>query len=110
VLTGDVHSAWANELKADYADPRSATIGAELVCTSITSSGNGSASTAIPNAASNPHLKFYSDRRGYTRTTISPGQVRADFRAVPQVTRQGAAASTLGSFVVVDGLPGLHAD
>ena len=109
VLTGDVHSAWANELKADYADPGSATIGTELVCTSITSGGNGTATTAIPNAATNPHLKFYSARRGYTLTTISPGQVRADFRAVPQITRHGAAASTLKSFVVLDGQPGLHA-
>ena len=109
VLTGDVHSAWANELKADYADPRSATIGTELVCTSITSSGNGTATTAIPNVATNPHLKFYSDRRGYTLTTISPGQVRADFRAVARVTEHGAAASTLKSFVIRDGRPGLRA-
>jgi len=109
VLTGDIHSAWANELKADYADAGSATIGTELVCTSITSNGNGTATTAIPHAATNPHLKFYSDRRGYTLTTISPGQVRADFQAVPEVTRRGAAVSTVRSFVVEDGRPGLHA-
>ena len=109
VLTGDVHTAWANELKADYADARSATIGTELVCTSITSSGNGTAATAIPNAAVNPHLRFYSDRRGYTLTTIGRDRVRADFRAVHQVSRRGAAASTLKSFVVLDGRPGLHA-
>ena len=41
VLTGDVHRAWANDLKADYANPSSATIGTELVCTSIASGGNG---------------------------------------------------------------------
>src|SRR6185369_5150125 len=67
VLTGDIHTAWANDLKADYADPGSPTIGAELVCTSITSRGDGTAATAIPTAGTNPHLRFYSDRRGYTR-------------------------------------------
>ncbi|MBM0274372.1 alkaline phosphatase D family protein [Micromonospora tarensis] len=109
VLTGDVHRSWANDLKADYANPSSATIGTELVCTSITSTGNGSGSTTVPNAAANPHLKFYSDRRGYVRTTISRSQVRADFRAVNTVTEHGAAASTLRSFVILDGQPGLQA-
>ncbi|MFG1919288.1 alkaline phosphatase D family protein [Micromonospora sp. NPDC048898] len=109
VLTGDVHRSWANDLKADYANPSSATIGTELVCTSISSTGNGTGSTTIPNAATNPHLKFYSDRRGYVRTTISRSQVRADFRAVNTVTEHGAAASTVRSFVILDGQPGLQA-
>ncbi|MFC5923378.1 alkaline phosphatase D family protein [Micromonospora vulcania] len=109
VLTGDVHRAWANDLKADYANPSSATIGTELVCTSISSTGNGSGSTTIPNVATNPHLKFYSDRRGYVRTTIGRSQVRADFRAVDSVTEHGAAASTVRSFVILDGQPGLQA-
>ncbi|WP_430500898.1 alkaline phosphatase D family protein [Micromonospora trifolii] len=109
VLTGDVHRSWANDLKADYANPSSATIGTELVCTSISSTGNGSGSTTVPNAAANPHLKFYSDRRGYVRTTISRSQLRADFRAVNTVTEHGAAASTVRSFVILDGQPGLQA-
>ncbi|MGW3889721.1 alkaline phosphatase D family protein [Micromonospora chokoriensis] len=109
VLTGDVHKSWANDLKADYANPSSATIGTELVCTSITSAGNGTGSTTIPNAATNPHLKFHSDRRGYVRTTISRSQVRADFRALNSVTEHGAAASTVRSFVILDGQPGLQA-
>ncbi|MBG6066848.1 alkaline phosphatase D family protein [Micromonospora ureilytica] len=109
VLTGDVHRSWANNLKADYTSPSSATIGTELVCTSISSTGNGSGSTTVPNAAPNPHLKFYSDRRGYVRTTISRSQVRADFRAVNTVTEHGAAASTVRSFVILDGQPGLQA-
>ncbi|RAO10557.1 alkaline phosphatase D family protein [Micromonospora noduli] len=109
VLTGDVHRSWANDLKADYVNPSSATIGTELVCTSISSTGNGSGSTTVPNAAANTHLKFYSDRRGYVRTTISRSQVRADFRAVNTVTEHGAAASTVRSFVILDGQPGLQA-
>jgi alkaline phosphatase D len=108
VLTGDVHQGWGTELKADYANPGSATIGTELVCTSITSNGNGTTATAIPNVATNPHLKFFSDRRGYVRTTISPAQVQADFRAVATVTEHGAPVTTAGSFVIADGQPGLH--
>nr|WP_296066588.1 alkaline phosphatase D family protein [uncultured Actinoplanes sp.] len=109
VLTGDVHAAWANDLKADYTTANSATIGTELVCTSITSGGDGSASTTIPNLATNPHLRFYSNRRGYTVTTIGRTQVRADFRSVAKVTEHDAAVTTLKSFVVLDGVPGLQA-
>ncbi|MFI1991811.1 alkaline phosphatase D family protein [Actinoplanes sp. NPDC020271] len=109
VLTGDVHRAWANNLLADYASPNSAVIGTELVCTSIASGGDGTATGTIPDVATNPHLKFYSERRGYTLTTITPSQVRADFRAVASVTEHGAAVSTLKSFAILDGTPGLVA-
>lgn len=109
VLTGDVHSSWANNLKADYANAASATIGAELVCTSITSGGNGTADTAIPDGATNPHIKFYSNRRGYVRTTITPTQITADFRGLDTVTEHGAPATTLKSFAILDGQPGLQA-
>jgi alkaline phosphatase D len=108
VLTGDVHTAWANNLEANYADAKSATVGTELICTSITSRGDGSATTTIPNARTNPHLRFYSDRRGYVRTTISRKQIRADFRGLDSVTTRGAAARTLKSFVILDGKPGLR--
>ena len=107
VLTGDVHCAFASDLKADYANPGSATIGTELVCTSISSAGNGTGSLTIPEGATNPHIKFYSDLRGYVRASITAEQVRADFRVVPTVTEHGAAVSTLRSFVIPDGRPGL---
>jgi alkaline phosphatase D len=108
VLTGDVHTAWANDLKANYANPNSATIGTELICTSITSRGDGSATTTIPTAANNPHLRFYSDRRGYVRTRITRTQFRADYRGVDYVSKRGAEVRTLKSFVILDGRPGLQ--
>ncbi len=107
VLTGDVHSSWASDLKADYTNPSSRTIGTELVCTSISSGGNGSSSTTIPHGSTNPHIKFYAARRGYVRTTITPTHIAADFRAVATVTEHGAAATTLRSFVIQEGQPGL---
>jgi len=107
VLTGDVHRSFASNLKANYADTSSPTIGTELVCTSITSGGNGSGSTTIPNASTNPHIRFYSDRRGYVRTTVTPTHIAADFRNVAMVTEHGGAATTARSFVIHDGQPGL---
>jgi alkaline phosphatase D len=109
VLTGDVHRGWACDLKADYADPGSARIGAELVCTSITSEGDGTTITTIPYASANPHIKYYSERRGYTLATVTADRIRADWRTVATVTEHGAAVSTAKSFVILDGHPGLQA-
>ncbi|ADB31728.1 Alkaline phosphatase [Kribbella flavida DSM 17836] len=108
VLTGDVHRAWASNLVADYNNPSSAVIGSELVTSSVSSGGDGDGATTIPDVGTNPWLKFYNNRRGYIRTTLSPTQLRADFRAVAKVTEHGAAASTVKSFVVQEGRPGLQ--
>ncbi|HWD78498.1 MAG TPA: alkaline phosphatase D family protein [Kribbella sp.] len=109
VLTGDVHRAWASDLKADYNNASSATIGSELVSSSVTSGGDGDGATTIPDVGTNPWLKFYNNRRGYVRTTITPTQLQADFRAVDKVSEHGAAAITMKSFVIEDGRPGLQA-
>ncbi|WP_026208060.1 alkaline phosphatase D family protein [Catelliglobosispora koreensis] len=109
VLTGDVHQHWANDLKADYGSANSRVIGAELITTSVSSVGDEALSTEIPNGAANPHIKFFGRTRGYVRTTISPSQIQADFRRVSQVGEHGATATTLKSFVILDGQPGLQA-
>ncbi|WP_117215470.1 alkaline phosphatase D family protein [Allorhizocola rhizosphaerae] len=110
VLTGDVHAHWASDLKLNYDDPASPTVGAELVCSSITSGGNGTDSipSAHPFLSINPHLRFYNNQRGYVLTRIDERQLKADFKVVPFVTTPGAPAYTRASFVVDDGVPGLH--
>ncbi|GAA0428169.1 alkaline phosphatase [Actinoplanes capillaceus] len=110
VLTGDVHAHWADELKLDWNDPTSKTVGTELVCSSITSGGNG-ADVASGNhtwAAWNPHLRFYNNQRGYVRTRITGETLTADFVVLPYVTEAGAPAHTRASFIIEDRVPGLH--
>ena len=110
VLTGDVHAHWASDLKLDYADPTSRTVGSELVCSSITSGGNGADSTpgTHPFLAINPHLRFYNNQRGYVLTKITRQQLAADFTVLQYVTTPGAPAYTRASFVIEDRVPGLH--
>jgi alkaline phosphatase D len=43
VLTGDIHSNWANELIADFDQLDSRLVGTEFVGTSISSGGDGNA-------------------------------------------------------------------
>lgn len=110
VLTGDVHRHYANDLKADFTDPSSRTVGVELVATSITSGGDGLDRTAATDVqlAENPHIRFANSQRGYVRAVFAAESMRADFRVLPYVTRPGAGVSTRASFVVEEGRPGLH--
>lgn len=108
VLSGDVHNNWVADLKADFDKPESSVVGAEFVCTSISSTGDGNDITegAQKLMRENGHVKFFNGRRGYVRCTITPELWRADFRVVPFVSRPGAPISTRASFVVESGKPG----
>ncbi|GAA2494885.1 alkaline phosphatase D family protein [Winogradskya humida] len=110
VLTGDVHAHWADDLKLDWTDPTSRTVGTELVCSSITSTGDGAdvVPSSHPWTAWNPHLRFYNNQRGYVRTRITPADLTADFRVLPYVTRPDAPVHTRATFVVEDRVPGLN--
>lgn len=105
VLTGDVHVAHACDLRADFDDPDSARVGVELVATSIASDGDGY-SDPVENAAvraENPHIAFVDQRRGYVLAKIGPGELRAEFHALPYITREGAEATVAAAFTVPDG-------
>lgn len=110
VLTGDVHAHWASDLKADYDDPDSRTVGAELVCTSISSTGDGRDSDPAdhPFLKINPHLRFYNDQRGYVITKMGKEEMRADFTTLPTVRTPGAEASVKATFVIEDRVPGVN--
>ncbi|MER6813128.1 alkaline phosphatase D family protein [Spirillospora sp. NPDC000708] len=109
VLTGDVHAHWASDLKADYDDPDSATVGSELVCSSISTTGDGADSdpASQPFLAINPHLKFYNNQRGYVLTRIGKEEMKADFRTVASVRTPGSPVSTKATFVIEDRVPGV---
>jgi alkaline phosphatase D len=110
VLTGDVHSHWAGEVKRDYQDPESKSVAVELVSTSVTSEGNGM--DEYPNTAQllaeNPHVKFFNGRRGYVRSVISKDEMKVDFRSLGYVTQPYALPYTSGSFVIEPGRPQLN--
>ncbi|WP_367323651.1 alkaline phosphatase [Streptomyces sp. HUAS ZL42] len=109
VLTGDVHVGYAFDIKDDFDDPASRTLGTEIVATSIASGRDGSDKPANWNTymTANPHLKFYNGRRGYVTVALGREQARADFRTVPYVTRPGAPAATAASFISEVGEQGL---
>ncbi|GAA1946980.1 alkaline phosphatase D family protein [Amycolatopsis minnesotensis] len=108
VLTGDVHRHWAAEIKETYGSPDSKGVGTEFITTSITSGKDGDDGTNQAVLDENPHVKFHKNRRGYVRTKFTAGELRADYRIVPFVSKPDAAAETAASFVVEDRSPALH--
>ncbi|CAL9649017.1 alkaline phosphatase D family protein [Streptomyces sp. enrichment culture] len=110
VLTGDVHAGYAFDIKDDFDDPASATLGTELTCTSVASGRDGAERPANWDTLvrANPHLRFYDGRRGFVRVELGRTAARADFRVVPAVTTPGAPVSTAASFVTEAGSPGLQ--
>jgi len=108
VLTGDIHSNWVADLKADFNNPDSAVVGTEFVGTSITSGGDGMdmRPDVEQQMGENPHIKFFNSQRGYVRCHITPKQWQTDFRIVAAVTKRDEPINTRASFVVESGKPG----
>ncbi|WP_420709068.1 alkaline phosphatase D family protein, partial [Streptomyces sp. NRRL B-1140] len=109
VLTGDVHVGYAFDIKDDFDDPQSRTLGTEFTCTSVASGGNG---TSKPDnwdtyMKANPHMKYYDGRRGYVRVELGRENAQVDFRTVSAVNTPGGTVSTTASFATEVGSPGL---
>ncbi|MFE6409090.1 alkaline phosphatase D family protein [Streptomyces sp. NPDC057837] len=109
VLTGDVHVGYAFDIKEDFDDPASRTVGTEFTCTSIASGGDG---TEKPSdwetyMKANPHMKYFDGRRGYVRVELGQENAQVDFRTVSAITKPGGTIATTASFVTEVGSPGL---
>ncbi|MBB5983701.1 alkaline phosphatase D family protein [Kribbella solani] len=111
VLTGDVHRAIASELKADFADPASKTIGVELICSSIASDGDGAETDGYAKDwMAHPYMKFYNARRGYVYARITETEMISEFVKVPYVQADANAVATVAArFRTPAGAPRLEA-
>ena len=111
VLSGDVHTFYAAELRRDFNQPVSKAnpvVAAEFCGTSITSSSRPQARTQ-ENVARNPHILYgRSDRRGYMLLEISPKTAQARFMALDEVRAPASKQSLLAAFAVEDGSPALR--
>ena len=108
VLSGDVHVHFGADLKMDFTDPASETVGVEFTNTSISAGGDGAevAANWEQIRSANPHIRYHSSRRGYIACTATPQSMRADFRVLDRVTVPDAPVRTAGSLTVEAGRPG----
>ena len=106
IVTGDIHSFWVNDVKADFRKPESATVATELVGTSISSAGIPYELFAklLPE---NPHVKFFDSRkRGYILCEAARRSMTADLRIVDDIRDPETKDGSLGRFVIEAGRPG----
>jgi alkaline phosphatase D len=109
VLTGDIHSNWANDLRVDDRDMSTPIVASEFVGTSISSGGNGA--KEIKNLdklySENPFIHYHDRQRGYIRCVVTPTKWQSDYQIVEDVITPGAPVTTQASFVVEAGKPGI---
>src|SRR3954465_585394 len=112
VLSGDVHQHYGADLKIDFTDPRSATVGVEFTNTSVTTNGDGGdvGATWEATRGDNPHVRYHSNRRGYIACTATAADMRADFMVIEKVSVPDLPARIGGSLVVPAGRPGSNTD
>lgn len=107
VVSGDIHSFFANDLKLDFDDQASPVVATELVGTSISSYGPpyDPIAQALPD---NPHVHFFdSRRRGYVLVDLLLEQMQARMRVVSDAHDPKATISTFRTFAVEGGRPGI---
>ncbi len=109
ILTGDIHSNWANDLQVS-AEGESPIVASEFVGTSISSGGNG---TATPRESSwmlprNPFVKFHNSERGYVSCEVTPQKWTSHYRTVPFIDREGCPLETRCTLVLEAGRRGLQ--
>jgi alkaline phosphatase D len=112
VLSGDTHSSWVADLRADFSDPASPVVASEFVGPAISSQFPPALVPAVLAAMAHPrnaHVKFFDGIfRGYARCEVTPERWRCDYRAVNSVLAPAATVHTLASFEVQAGAPGAN--
>jgi alkaline phosphatase D len=111
VLTGDFHSAAVAELRADPFDPSLPVVGTEFMASSISSSffdDDATVESLVTGAlTANPHLKWFDAQRGYTVCEVTPDRWLATYRAVTDQFDETSPVTTIGSWEVRAGVPGV---
>lgn len=109
IVTGDAHRSVAADLKQDFSDASSRTVGTEFLGTSISSGGDGADMDALGHTwlAENPHMRFHNVQRGYQVCRLRRDEMQTDYRVVPYVRRPGGPVSTRASVFVEKGRPGV---
>jgi alkaline phosphatase D len=108
VLTGDIHSSWVNDLRADDRRPELPVLATEFVGTGISSTPNGITNPAKRDQllAENPSLVWHGGGNGYASCLATRDRLETTYVLVEDVTRPDSAVNPSTTFVVESGRPG----
>ncbi|HQR87156.1 MAG: hypothetical protein B7Y59_08925 [Burkholderiales bacterium 35-55-47] len=105
-LGGDVHCNVAANLRLEPNNPQSPIVASEFVTTSITSRGLGDKTATVIRDSNSDLLHYRADERGYSLITVTPKEVRCDFRTTKFPAGSEAGLKTQASYVVKNGKVG----
>lgn len=105
-LGGDVHCNVAANLRLEPNNPLSPIVASEFVTTSITSRGLGDKPAALIRDSNADLLHYRSDERGYSLITVTPQEVRCDFRTTRFPAGSEPGFKTQASYGVKSGKAG----
>ncbi len=110
VLTGDFHSAAVADLRSDPFDLTLPIVGTEFMASSISSSffdDDETVETLVAGALqTNPQIKFFDARRGYTLCEVTPTSWRSTYRAVADQFDENSTVETASTWEITAGIPG----
>ncbi|MFM1902179.1 MAG: Alkaline phosphatase precursor [Planctomycetota bacterium] len=108
ILTGDIHSNWVNDLRADDRDPSLPVLATEFVGTGISSPPNGLTDPGelATLAAENPSLVWHGGGNGYASCTVEPARLETTYFTVDDIARGDSPVSIAARFAVESGRPG----
>jgi alkaline phosphatase D len=109
ILSGDAHRFYVGDVKRHDDDPNSPVLASEFLGTSISSGGDVTEQPRHVAALlrDNPHVKHFSDARGYIAHDLTPARWLAELRVVDYVSRGGAPERTAARFALHWGVPGV---
>jgi alkaline phosphatase D len=104
---GDIHQNYVCDLHARD-DIRAPVIASEFCGTSISSQWSASPARLATLVQHNPQIVFAnSEKRGYGLVELTPRGAQTTLRVVDHIEHADSAVSTLASFAVEDGKPGV---
>ncbi len=105
-IGGDMHSWWQADLKTDFNNPDSPTIGTEFVCSSVTSHSYAY-NRFMKMLPDNPHIHFFDDRkRGYCLVNANRDRWQLEMKEVDTIYTEASTVSTRKRYVVESGRQG----
>ena len=105
VLTGDIHTSWANDLPTSTynASTGAGSVGVEFVATSVTSQGSPFPVNQSTIQSQNPHMKFIDlTRHGYVLLDINQNRTQGEFWFVDQIDTAGGGDAYIQGWYVND--------
>jgi alkaline phosphatase D len=114
VLTGDIHTSWANDLPYDIFNYNASTgegsVGVEFVTTAVTSTSSPIPLPPVYDLIRNvlPYIKYVDlSRKGYTLLDLNDDRAQADFYTVATILSPNSNEFYQQSWYAEDGVPHL---